>query len=92
MLFRLPKPNIRFLRREISDNGSKPLLILLLCHNKNIINSSEPEISKIATYPHNCGLDNSKIPRTIKISDTMESKAPNLSRSFHVKVGVDSVK
>ena len=45
----LPNPNTRFLRSEISDNGSKPLLILLLCHNKNITNKTEPETTNNGT-------------------------------------------
>jgi hypothetical protein len=46
----LPSPNIRFFRIDISDKGSNPLLILLLCHNKNIKNKNAPDPINNGTY------------------------------------------
>ena len=48
--FMLPSPNIRFFRIDISDKGSNPLLILLLCHNKNIKNKNAPDPINNGTY------------------------------------------
>ena len=50
MEFMLPNPNMRFFRRDMSDKGSNPLLILLLCHNKNIKNKNAREPINNGTY------------------------------------------
>jgi len=91
-LFKLPNPNILSLRRDISVRGCKFLFVLLLCHNKKDMKRIAPVIINAATYPQFSGLLSNNMPKTINISDTMESSVPKMSKSFHLSVGFDSVK
>ena len=76
----------------MSVKGCKPLLVLLLCHNKKITKRIEPVIINAATYSQYWGLLSNNIPKTSNIKDTIESNDPTISKSFHLSVGIDSVK
>ena len=63
MEFILPNPNTRFFKSDISDKGSYPLLILLLCQYRNITKSIAPETTNTGTYAQFWGLLSNNIPK-----------------------------